>query len=299
MRTRITNQRTLFSISIVFLVFAVHLTVSAQVALNEIDYHQDLVEIKNLGGNAVDISSWWLCSRFFYQPISSLTVLSGSTNLSPDGIVVLAGFPLDDTSADLGLYIDINNNFGNFGNPAFMASFVQWGAGNIGRASVAVNAGIWSDGADFVPTVANGRSIEYKGVGASAGAWFDQANPTLGDDNSLPVELSQFTAKRTSEGVLVKWGTETETNNLGFNLYRVEGENVVKVNVVLIRGHGTTGASHKYQFLDLDAPEGDVGYFLEDIDFSGNREPSHIIGVSSPKERQLITWGQIKASHRK
>ena len=45
--------------------------------------------------------------------------------------------------------------------------------------TVAVSKGIWTAG-DFVPTVANGNSIEFDGVGVSAGAWFDQATPNFG-----------------------------------------------------------------------------------------------------------------------
>ena len=118
---------------------------SAQVVLQKVDYLNDVVEIKNLGADTVDINSWWLCSRFSYQQISSLTVESGSVELALGDSLVVSGLTLNDASADLGLYIDINNNFGNFGNPAFMASFVQWGAGNIGRASVAVNRHINRD----------------------------------------------------------------------------------------------------------------------------------------------------------
>ncbi|MCZ6681194.1 MAG: T9SS type A sorting domain-containing protein [Candidatus Poribacteria bacterium] len=146
----------------------------AQVMLTEVDYHNDVIEIVNMGASTVDISNWVLCSLFTYPSISSLTVVEGSTNLEPGGIVVLSGFALNDAGADLGLY-----DSRNFTSPAAMQSFVQWGSGGNGRESVAVQKGIWAAG-EFVPAVAAGNSIEYSGVGSSAAAWFDQAAPNFG-----------------------------------------------------------------------------------------------------------------------
>ena len=145
----------------------------AQVVFTEVDYHNDLIEIVNMGTSDVDISGWQLCSRFTYPFVSDLTVETGSTTLEPGGILVLSGFALQD-AADLGLY-----NSGNFGSPVAMQSFVEWGGSEIGRESVAVSKGIWNTG-EFVPPVPDGHSIEYDGVGISAGAWFDQTTPNFG-----------------------------------------------------------------------------------------------------------------------
>jgi len=263
----------------------------AQVVINEVEYCvNDRIEIKNLGSSPVDISSWWLCSLFVYAPISGepVIVMSGSTTLAPNDIVVLSGFSMNNTAADLGLY-----NSRNFPSAAAMEAFVQWGRPGlgIGRQGVAVNKGIWTAG-DFVPTVACGNSIEYDGNGNASTDWFDQAVPTFGNDNSLPVELSLFIATKTKEGVLLQWRTESEINNLGFNIYRIANENAVKISVQIIKGHGTTGATHDYQFLDPDAPEGVAAkYFIEDVAFSGARAQSHTIRV---RNTLPTTWGRVK-----
>jgi len=90
--------------------------------------------------------------------------------------------------------------------------------------------------------------------------------------------------------------TESETNNLGFDVYQIEGKKVVKVNPQIIKGHGTTGTPHEYQLLDAEAPEDvSVKYFIEDIDLEGNREPSTVIMVLSSHRGRLMTWGNIKA----
>ena len=158
----------------------------AQVVLAEVDYHNDQIEIVNMGASGEDISGWWLCSRFFYRNIldPSITIVEGSTNLEAGGVIVLTGYPLNNDSADLGLY-----NSSSFGSSAAMQSFVQWGGSGIGREGVAVQKGIWNAG-EFVPAVPNGHSIEYDGVGASAAAWLDQANPNFGAFGEAAPSLS-------------------------------------------------------------------------------------------------------------
>ena len=108
---------------LVLFIFYFNPAASAQnVVLNEIEYRiNDLVGIKNLGGSTVDISSWWLCSRFGYAQVSSLTVVSGNTNLAPGDTVVLSGFALDNMVADLGLY-----SSSDFSSTAAVGDFVQW-----------------------------------------------------------------------------------------------------------------------------------------------------------------------------
>jgi hypothetical protein len=103
-------------------------------------------------------------------------------------------------------------------------------------------------------------------------------------DIPLPVELSAFNAtfdSKTSQ-VTLKWRTESEINNLGFDVYRSEDPEgqFVKVNSAYIKGAGTDATPHDYQFVDESAVVGKTYYYyLETISFSGERERSHIIKV--------------------
>ncbi len=153
----------------------------AQVKINEVLYATsgDQIELKNFGTTAVDVSGWWFCSRFIYTQLNSMTLMSGSLNIPPGGIVALSGKSLDDTSADLGLY-----NSATFASTSAMEDFVQWGAAGLGRESVAVSKGIWTAG-DFIATVAAGHSIEYDGDGDASSDWVDQATPTIGAENGI------------------------------------------------------------------------------------------------------------------
>jgi hypothetical protein len=138
---------------------------------------------------------------------------------------------------------------------------------------------------DFIQTVPGPTHIEYilpdtvytqtKKPGAF--------NPTvIPADVCLPVEMSMFTAVAKDRGVVVKWRTESELNNLGFDVYRSENPDgkFAKVNPAYIKGAGTDSIPHDYQLVDESAVVGKTYYYyIESISFSGERERSHIIKV--------------------
>lgn len=123
--------------------------------------------------------------------------------------------------------------------------------------------------------------------------------PDTGRDVSLPVELSSFTAISTDKGVILRWRTMSETNNLGFNVYRSrtqEGD-YIRITPTLIKGHGTDATPHDYSFLDETAEVGKTYfYYIEDTDFSGKKNKSHIIkvGDATSKGKLTTTWGTMK-----
>jgi hypothetical protein len=104
-----------------------------------------------------------------------------------------------------------------------------------------------------------------------------------GTDVCLPVLLSAFTVVPATEGVMVKWRTESEINNLGFDIYRsgsLDGT-FAKVNKARIKGAGTDATPHSYQFIDEGVEVGNTYYYyIEDVSYSGERNRSHIIRVT-------------------
>ena len=80
----------------------------------------------------------------------------------------------------------------------------------------------------------------------------------------------------------LKWRTESETNNLGFHIYRSEekaGE-YVRITPTLISGQENTAVAHDYNFFGKTAAEGTTYcYLIEDIDIHGIRERSNLIEV--------------------
>ncbi|MCH8294748.1 T9SS type A sorting domain-containing protein [Candidatus Poribacteria bacterium] len=104
------------------------------------------------------------------------------------------------------------------------------------------------------------------------------------DDLSLPVELSAFSGTIAPDGILLQWRTESETNNLGFRVYRSANKEDQFKKVAFVDGYGSTPIPHDYTFTDKKAKKGETYYyFLEDIDIAGNTERSAIITVTFPR----------------
>ena len=178
------------------------------VVINEVFYlgasGSDWIEFKNVSAGAVDISSYWICARFVYRQLSTLTLLDGTDlNLSPGEIAtVQLNFDLNDTSSDVGLYL-VND----FGDSNDMVDFIQYGtSADVGRPDVA-SPDYWTETApgvyDFIATAAAGQSVSFDGVNNCGALCLttlssDLANgvQTRSAENfNIPVELQSFTVE--------------------------------------------------------------------------------------------------------
>jgi hypothetical protein len=87
------------------------------------------------------------------------------------------------------------------------------------------------------------------------------------------VELIEFEALAYDTGVLLRWQTGREVNNLGFRLYRQQGGKRVLVNAQLVAGAALTPGSlllagQHYTWWDQSADR-NATYWLEDLDLTG------------------------------
>ncbi len=113
-------------------------------------------------------------------------------------------------------------------------------------------------------------------------------------DNSLPVELSSFTAAPGFEKITLKWATESELNNLGFILERGLSQNGPFEEIASylyhpeLRGQGNSNQRVEYAYTDEDLSNGEVYYYrLSDVDLAGVR--SYYPEIISAAPRELIT----------
>jgi len=93
---------------------------------------------------------------------------------------------------------------------------------------------------------------------------------TPGADNTLPVELSEFSAVVSNGHILLRWTTATESQNFGFDIERrteTSRNNWQKIGFV--KGQGTSSDPHLYEFVDSNAGIGRYFYRLKQIDLSG------------------------------
>ncbi len=89
-------------------------------------------------------------------------------------------------------------------------------------------------------------------------------------------ELSTFTVQYLDNVATLYWVTQSETDNLGWNIYRSINDssfaNAEMINIDLIPGYGTTTEPHSYIYedLDLEPNSGDIiWYWLESITLGG------------------------------
>jgi len=106
-----------------------------------------------------------------------------------------------------------------------------------------------------------------------------------GSQTATGVKLSSFTAREWEGKILLEWRTGYEVNNLGFHVYREEGEEVHRLTPDLVAGSSLltasgTGASagRRYSWWDITAVSParagsavSLRYWLEDIDLNGTR----------------------------
>ncbi len=96
------------------------------------------------------------------------------------------------------------------------------------------------------------------------------------EDNSLPVQMSLFTAQQKGRSVLIEWVTESELDNLGFILERsLDKETWQKIASYEtcndFKGQGTTSTRTEYSFTDSDVTIGNSYYYkLSDLSTEGN-----------------------------
>ena len=113
----------------------------------------------------------------------------------------------------------------------------------------------------------------------------------------LSVELSALTAHTTTDSVAIKWSTATETNNLGFNIYRSDTKDgkYIKLNARLIEGAGTDATPHDYSVTDDNVILGKTYYYyLEDVDFAGHTDKSDIIQVTVGQQTEPVISDRLK-----
>lgn len=95
--------------------------------------------------------------------------------------------------------------------------------------------------------------------------------------NPIPVELESFSASINPNGILLKWITASETNNLGFEIERKKNS---KFEIVaFVNGKGTSTEKNYYSFLDDKVTAGNYEYRLKQIDFNGEISYSDILEI--------------------
>lgn len=166
--------------------------------------------------------------------------------------------------------------------------------------------GIGQDGTrrkGWIPAAETGFSyLSKKKIETWYGISSDYGTPGIHAGGALPVQLSHFRPERTEAGtVIIKWTTESEVDNAGFNILRAETRTSVfqVINAQLIPGAGTTADRNIYTWTDATAKPNVVYYYqIEDVSFAGERQTlatSRLKGTISAKGKFTTQWAGLKS----
>ena len=138
-------------------------------------------------------------------------------------------------------------------------------------------------------------------LGTSYGRLTDIGSPGNTPGAALPVSLSKFRPERLKETgeVVVRWVTESELNNAGFNILRSEKRDKDFTKVHYVAGQGTTSERTVYEWKDKSAKPNVVYYYqIQDVSLDGEvttLRTTHLRGNVTAAGKATTTWGEIKA----
>jgi hypothetical protein len=147
-----------------------------------------------------------------------------------------------------------------------------------------------------LPTLSNPFTLTAPDLGdytVNAGyrrpsAVYDVANVSI---TELPVELTSFSAVILENGIKLKWRTETEVSNYGFDIERAFSnfQNLIWEKIGFVEGHGNSNSPKNYSFNDMNILAGKYSYRLKQIDTDGQFEFSKVIEIDldSPMAHEL------------
>jgi uncharacterized repeat protein (TIGR01451 family) len=108
-----------------------------------------------------------------------------------------------------------------------------------------------------------------------------------------PVELTRFTAQAQPGAIHLNWTTQSETDNLGFHLYRSMAESgpFSRITANLIAGAGNSQVSRYYSYSDEISETGSTFYYkISDVSYAGVETmhgPVAVTALAAPAEFAL------------
>lgn len=133
-----------------------------------------------------------------------------------------------------------------------------------------------------------GAQIEYASDIDAYSAAVLGTFPITGGEHPLPVTMSSFTAQFTNGTPTLYWTTQSETDNMGWNIYRGTSQNMGQTILVnaggLIPGQGTTSEPTDYVYTDHNGVVENTTYYywLESVEYGGETEMFGPISLTIP-----------------
>ena len=279
-----------FVVTLFILIFSFSFLFS-QIYISEISdasgYQNEFLELYNNSSSAVDLTGYKLIRVNASTNASEYVFDIGTDEAGASDVVIPAyGFMVIARGNDRTTFESEWTNLP--GGAAFNTgnTNLYFGTGTARRWRLRGNDGTANtdDGSlidDTGQAVAGSGNRHYqKSIG---GPWildnYSNATPGYFDaDQSLPVTLAFFSAKVVNQQVYLRWRTESEVNNLGFEIYRANKQDGDYQLVSSFRsneqlkGQINSSSSKLYQFVDANVlPNQTYFYKLADVSIKGQR----------------------------
>ena len=98
-------------------------------------------------------------------------------------------------------------------------------------------------------------------------------------DQALSVELLNISGEQLPGGILLKWATASETENLRFDVYNADS-----LLLGAVPGSGTTTNINEYEFLDTAPKQGKNSYIIKEIGYNGKEKIMATVTITSSEE---------------
>lgn len=211
---------------------------------------------------------------------SNLTGSSGSVTVNS------AGYNIFQNIDRLTIVGEINNGIGL--DPLLLQLADNNSSNGTQTCAIAEN----SPAKDAIPSNSPNGAPEFDQRGAIRNGNYDIGAYEYWTDNALPVELSSFTAKLVNKQVLLRWRTESEVNNYGFEVQKLEANSLESEweSIVFVEGYGNSNSPKEYLYADNNLiGESKILYRLKQIDNDGKFEYSKSVGIEIlPNEYALF-----------
>jgi hypothetical protein len=168
------------------------------------------------------------------------------------------------------------------GTPTSGQGFYDPGSGYLNRISSTINGGVIVNSTTYdSPTQVTLNITTTSAVTGSKTVTItnpdgQSVSSSVIFDTPLPVVLTAFTSETVLRNVTLKWQTEQEINNKGFDIERqftdLKGNISQWELVTFVEGKGNSNISNKYSYTDSRLNTGKYNYRLKQVDFNGNFE---------------------------
>lgn len=111
--------------------------------------------------------------------------------------------------------------------------------------------------------------------------------PTI-NCNTLPVTITEFSAKTIENGVNVRWVTESEVNNDYF-LIEKSVDGITYYNIGSVQGKGNSNSKTEYVFFDNEGISEVTYYRMQQFDFDGTRTQYGPVSTAPNEKTGIFT----------